>query len=290
MTRIIIDSASDFTQEEIKEFNLEPLYVSVIDTDDIESIYRDGLDIKTSEIYKNMRNGKIYKTSQINLNQYLEGFEKVCKEGEDFIYICLSYGLTTAWDSSCMAIQMLKEKYPNIKMVSINSKSMTIGEQLIVREIIKMNNESKSIEELEERAKFLAGKVNHLFTVEDLEYLYRGGRISKAIKAVGQVLNIKPLLANDENGALILKDKVRGEAKVYKKILNLYFDDVRRNPDILKHTIIGHTDNLANAQKLYEMINEEFDAKDIAIREIGTAIGAHVGPGCLAIAYIDETK
>ena len=217
MTKIIIDSASDFTQEEIKEFNLEPLYVSVIDTDDIENIYRDGLDIKTSEIYKNMRNGKIYKTSQINLNQYLEGFEKVCKEGEDFIYICLSYGLTTAWDSSCMAIQMLKEKYPNIKMVSINSKSMTIGEQLIVREIIKMNNEGKSIEELEERAKFLAGKVNHLFTVEDLEYLYRGGRISKAIKAVGQVLNIKPLLANDENGALILKDKVRGEAKFLRK-------------------------------------------------------------------------
>ena len=85
MTRIIIDSASDFTQEEIKEFDLEALYVSVFDTDDVETILRDGLDIKRSDIYKAMRKGKIFKTSQINLNQYLEGFEKVCKEGEDFI-------------------------------------------------------------------------------------------------------------------------------------------------------------------------------------------------------------
>ena len=290
MTRIIIDSASDFTQEEIKEFDLEALYVSVIDTDDVETILRDGLDIKRSDIYKAMRKGKVYKTSQINLNQYLEGFEKVCKEGEDFIYICLSYGLTTAWDSSLMAINMLKEKYPNIRMVSINSKSMTIGEQLIVRDIIEKKNEGYSLDELEKRANEISGKVVHLFTVDDLKYLFMGGRISKTVKNVGQVLNIKPLLGNDDNGGLCLKDKVRGEAKIYKKMTNIFIEDAKKNPEILKHTIVGHTDNLTGAEKLFELIKAQLDTKDIIIREIGPAIGAHLGPGAVAIAYLDETK
>lgn len=290
MTRIIIDSASDFTQEEIKNFNLEALYVSVFDTDDMEHVYRDGLDIKRSDIYKAMRSGKIYKTSQINLNQYLEGFEKVCKEGEDFIYICLSYGLTTAWDTSRMAINMLKEKYPERRMVSINSKSMTIGEQLIVRDIIEKNNSGYTLDELEKRANEISGKVVHLFTVDDLKYLFMGGRISKTVKNVGQVLNIKPLLGNDEEGSLCLKDKVRGEAKIYKKITNTFVEDAKRNPEILKHAIIGHTDNLDGAQRLFDMIKSELDTKDILIREIGPAIGAHLGPGAVAIAYLDETK
>lgn len=290
MTRIIIDSASDFTQEEIKNFNLEALYVSVFDTDDMEHVYRDGLDIKRSDIYKAMRSGKIYKTSQINLNQYLEGFEKVCKEGEDFIYICLSYGLTTAWDTSRMAINMLKEKYPERRMVSINSKSMTIGEQLIVRDIIEKNNSGYTLDELEKRANEISGKVVHLFTVDDLKYLFMGGRISKTVKNVGQVLNIKPLLGNDEEGSLCLKDKVRGEAKIYKKITNTFVEDAKRNPEILKHAIVGHTDNIEGAEKLFKLIGEEVDTKDILIREIGPAIGAHLGPGAVAIAYLDETK
>lgn len=290
MTRIIIDSASDFTQEEIKNFNLEALYVSVFDTDDMEHVYRDGLDIKRSDIYKDMRSGKIYKTSQINLNQYLEGFEKVCKEGEDFIYICLSYGLTTAWDTSRMAINMLKEKYPERRMVSINSKSMTIGEQLIVRDIIEKNNSGYTLDELEKRANEISGKVVHLFTVDDLKYLFMGGRISKTVKNVGQVLNIKPLLGNDEEGGLCLKDKVRGEAKIYKKITSTFVEDAKRNPEILKHAIVGHTDNIEGAEKLFKLIGEEVDTSGIIIREIGPAIGAHLGPGAVAIAYLDETK
>lgn len=290
MTKIIIDSASDFTQEEIKEYNLEALYVNVSDTDEMETIYRDGLDIKRSDIYKAMREGKIFKTNQINLNQYLEGFEKVCKEGEDFIYICLSYGVTTAWDTSRMAINMLKEDYPDIRMVSINSKSMTIGEQLIVRDIIEKKKEGYTLDMLEKRANEISGKVVHLFTVDDLNYLYMGGRISKAVKSVGQVLNIKPLLSNDENGGLCLKDKVRGEAKIYKKLTSTYIEDAKRNPEILKHTIIGHTDYLEGAEKLANMIESELEIKDILIREIGPAIGAHLGPGAVAIAYLDETK
>lgn len=290
MTRIIIDSASDFTQEEIKEFDLEALYVSVFDTDDVETILRDGLDIKRSDIYKAMRKGKIFKTSQINLNQYLEGFEKVCKEGEDFIYICLSYGLTTAWDTSRMAIKMLEEKYPQRRMVSINSKSMTIGEQIIVRDIIEKKNEGYSLDELEKRANEISGKVVHLFTVDDLNYLFMGGRISKTVKNVGQVLNIKPLLGDDDDGALALKDKVRGEAKIYKKLSNTFIEDAKKNPDVLKHAIVGHTDNIEGAQKLFDIISSEVDTKDVIIREIGPAIGAHLGPGAVAIAYLDETR
>lgn len=290
MTRIIIDSASDFTQEEIKEFDLETLYVNVSDTDDMETILRDGLDIKRSEIYKAMRSGKIFKTNQINLNQYLEGFESVCKKGEDFIYICLSYGVTTAWDTSRMAINMLKEKYTNVRMVSINSKAMTIGEQLIVRDIIEKKNKGYTLDELEKRANEISGKVVHLFTVDDLNYLYMGGRISKTVKSVGQVLNIKPLLSNDEEGSLILKDKVRGEAKIYKKMTGIFIEDAKKNPEILKHTIIGHTDNLEAAQKLYDMIALELEVGDILIREVGPAIGAHLGPGAVAIAYLDETR
>lgn len=279
--KIITDSCCDLPPELAAELGLEVLPLLVINE---ESEYRDQLDITPKEVYDGMREGKIYKTAQVPPHVFEESFERIAREGKQAIYLGFSSELSSTFQSARMAKNSIMEKYPEVDIELIDTRAASGGFGMIVYETARKANLGASKDEVLKTADFCIENIDHIFTVDDIEYLYRGGRISKTSAVLGGMLNIKPVLEVRE-GKLGPVDKVRGRQKALRRILEL-MEERAIDKDFSESKIfIFHGDDPEAAERLREMITEKFGAKDFYIGLIGAVIGAHTGPGTISVFY-----
>lgn len=280
--RIFADSASDLPKLffETNQVELAPLRVHIDDKE-----YEDINDINSTEVYAEIRNGKQPKTSQTSPEHFLRIFEDLAKSGESGIYIAFSSELSGTYSTAVMMKEQLMETYPEMKLTIIDSKCASLGYGLLVKEAVKLRDEGLSHTEIEEKIRYNAKHMEHLFTVDDLDYMARGGRVSKASAFIGGLLNIKPVL-HVEDGKLVPIEKIRGTKKVMKRIVELVEE---RGGNLEGQVIaISHADVLDRAQELKEMILEKMQPTDVEIHMIGSTIGAHTGPGAISVFFMNK--
>lgn len=279
--RILCDSACDLPGTILEELGIEQLPIVVIKG---EKEFFDKVNINPEEVYKGMRDGEVFKTAQITPITFENAFEKHVKNGDEIIYIGFSSGLSATYQSASLAKMTLMEKYPNADITVVDSKAASCGYGLIVYEAGKALKNGASKEEVIKIIEFYSENVDHIFTVDNIEYLYRGGRVSRTNAILGGMLNIKPIL-EVRDGKLVALEKVRGKTKVLKRMVELV-GERNINSELSNTTFcITHADDLETADKLKAMITEKYGSKDFIVNHIGGAIGAHVGPGSLTIFY-----
>jgi DegV family protein with EDD domain len=279
--KIITDSGADLPKEIIKKYNIEyiPLIVYLGDEE-----YLDGQTIEPKEIYDGMRQEKVYKTAQVPYQTFKDLFQKFAQNKESCIYIAFSSGLSGTYQSAVMAKNEILEEYPDFELDIIDSKCATLGFGLGVQKAAQLAQEQKSKQEILDTINHYKNHMEHIFTVDNLEYLYRGGRVSKTAAFVGGLLNIKPIL-DVEDGKLVPIEKVRGRKKLLKRMIEIIGE---RGVDLSNQVIgISHGDDAEGAKQIIEMLKESYGCKEFVINMIGGAIGAHSGPGTLAVFFLN---
>lgn len=280
--RLFADSASDlpkdfFVQEEVVLF---PLRVHIGDEE-----YEDIRTIDSMKVYDAIRSGVHPKTSQASPEEMLQAFEQLAKDGDEGFYIAFSSELSGTYATAVMVADQVREEHPDLKLTIVDSKAASLGYGLLVKEAAKLRNDGKSMEDIIKKVRFMADHLESLFTVEDLDYMAKGGRISKGSAFVGGLLNIKPLL-HVENGKLVPIEKLRGRKKVIKRMMELMKE---RGQDLDQQTMaISHADDIEFANTLKEEIEAAYQPKNIEVHMVGSVIGAHTGPGTLALFFFNK--
>lgn len=211
MIKIVVDTASDLPKDLIEKYNLDYFTVCVIDEEKSEIVS----DIGIKEFYDNQRNNKVYKTSQVSSIDFRNYFEEKAKNGEKVLYLAMSGGISGTFNTSLAILNEIKEKYPDCQIVTIDSKACTMANGLIALKAAKLAQTIDDMDELVGHVNNMVKAIFHIFTVGDLEYLYRGGRVSRSQKALGGVLGIRPILGvTKEKGELYPVSKVRGKKKI----------------------------------------------------------------------------
>ena len=245
-------------------------------------------DMNISTFYERMRQGGIAKTSAVSTGMFTEAFEQILKEGNDILYLGFSSGLSTTYNSARVAMDALRERYPERKLLAVDSLCASAGQGLLLSLLVDKRAEGASIEEAAEYAESLRLKVCHWFTVDDLVYLKRGGRISPTLAFVGNMLGIKPVLHVDDEGHLVNVSKVRGRRNALLAMAEKYGESA---DDLAGGRVyISHGDCMADAELLARMLSEKYGAKVELIADVGTVIGAHSGPGTLALFFIGKER
>lgn len=285
MIRIVSDSACDLPKELLEEYNIETAPLSVI-KDDTE--YFDQITIQPKEVYDGMRKGIVYKTAQVSPDSFQKKFEECAINKETVIYIGFSSGLSGTYQSAIIATNIVKEEHPDFDIELIDTKAASIGFGLIVLQAAKLVKNGASKDEVLSSIAYYISHIEHIFKVDDLEYLYRGGRVNRTSAVIGGLLNIKPILEVDDEGKLVALEKVRGDSKVLKRMVEIMGE--RGDKEDLKDQLIGisHGDDLEEALKLKGMIEEKYGAKNFLISSVGATIGAHSGPGTIALFFLHK--
>ncbi len=293
MIRIVTDSTADLWQEYVEKRNILVVamhyrlgdYNYMATPDTTSPLYMDD-----RTFYKQMRAGVVAGTTQINESQYTEAFESVLAAGDDILYAAFSSGLTGSQNNARLAWNELKEKYPERRMVMVDTKAASLGEGLAVWMIAEhfAAHPDISLDDLADYAAKISMKVHHWFTVDDLKYLKRSGRVSGAAAVIGTVLNIKPVLHVDAEGHLIAVEKVQGRKKALRRLaeqLEAHMAD-KRNGAIF----IGNCDALEDARFVDDLIFQKTGRRADRIGGIGPVIGSHSGPGTLAVFFVSEDE
>lgn len=280
--KIMADSACDLPFHFYEQANatLFPLKVQIDGTE-----YEDLKTIQPKQVYDAIRAGNSPKTSQASPAGFEEVFTELAQNKQQGIYIAFSSELSGTYQTAVMISEQVKEEYPDFDLTIIDSKCASLGYGLVVIEAARMAKENFSKEEILNDIKFRSQHMEHLFSVDDLDYLAKGGRVSKASAFVGGLLNIKPLL-NVEDGKLIPIEKIRGK----KKLLRRFIELMKERGESLEHQVIGisNADDEETALEMKDMIIQEFGPKDVIITTIGAAVGSHVGPGALNIVFLNK--
>lgn len=285
--KIITDSACDLPVKYIKENNIE--IVSLTVNINGEFIPDDlGQTLKYDEFYKMIREGGMPSTAQVNVGTFEEVFKKYADKGDSIIYIGLSSALSGTFNSANIAMQSILDEYPNADISIIDSLSVSLGEGAIVYYICEMLKKGESKESVVKWAEDNKRKVIHAITVDDLNHLKRGGRISGATAAVGSLLGIKPTLILDNEGKVIPGAKIKGRKKAMRYLVQELKDKAVNIEEQV--VFICHADCLKDAEELKEMILSEINVKDIMLNSIGAVVGTHGGPGTLATIFIGKNR
>ncbi|MED0984510.1 DegV family protein [Bacillus paramycoides] len=283
--KIITDSAADLPEELLQAYDIDLIPLRVYD--EAETEYLDGVTLNSVTLLQKMREGAAYRTSLPSLETFQEKFVSYAKEGNPCIYLAFSSELSGTYQSSVVIKEEVKETYAELDLEIIDTKCASLGQGLVVLEAAKMAKEGASKEEILNRVAFLMEHMEHIFTVADLQYLVRGGRLSKVAGFIGGLLNIKPIL-NVEEGKLVPLEKVRGKKKVLSRIVDIMEE---RGKDLKGQTIgMTHGDDLETAESLKALITERFGCEVFIVNTIGAAIGAHTGPGVITLFFLNEVE
>ena len=283
--RIVTDSASDMGAY-LSEWGV-PSVSLTLKFDGEDKIQRNN-EVEPVSFYNRMREGGVAKTSAVNPEEFANMFEQILAAGEDILYIGFSSGLSTTFNSARIAADKLAEKYPERKIVAIDSLSASAGFGMLVYLAVCKKNEGATLEENAEYISSLIPRMCHWFTVDDLVYLKRGGRISAATAFVGGVLGIKPVLHMDLEGHLINKFKVRGRRASIQALadkLGEMMTDKSQGP-----VFICHADCADDANLLSSIVKETYGLDTDITVFTGPVIGAHSGPGTLSLFFIGNER
>ena len=282
---IVTDSGSDLPMYLADELGVKIIPLSVL-VEGEAPVDDDKVDRK--EFYDKMRGGKTATTSAVNIEQFTTAFESVLSEGQDLLYLGFSSGLSSTYQASVAAAEDLRERYPERKILTVDTLCASLGEGLLVYHATKQRDEGKTAEEVLEWVKNNRLNLAHWLTVDSLVYLKRGGRVSAATALLGGMLNIKPVMHVDDEGHLVKVSVARGRNASVKAM----FDKIGETAIEPEKQVyfISHGDCLEDAEKLASMIREKYGDVKIVIGYVGAVIGAHSGPGTLALFFLGTTR
>lgn len=283
---IFSDSSCDLPNKLMQEYDIKvvPFYVSF----DKETYLRENIDIQINDFYKKIVQDKIVaKTSLPAIEDYINAFKPYLEEGKDIICFTLCSGLSGSYQSALNAGEILKEEYPERKIVVIDSQNATVAQGLVVIEACKMRQKGLSLEQTVEKIENHKKESLIVFTIDTLEYLQKGGRIGKASALAGSLLNVKPILLF-KDGALEPHSKVRGRKKSIAEVLKIFNDAI--SDDLENYEIaIGHSNCFEEAKELEKTLKEKYGINlSYPIFDIGVTIGAHTGPTTIGLGYVKK--
>ena len=284
--KIYTDSACDIKPEILAEWGVG--YQSLtFRFDDSETEYSNN-DMSTNEFYNKMRAGGVAKTAAVNVEAFATEFEEILKEGDDLLYLGFSSGLSTTFNSGRLAAERVAPLYPDRKVMVVDTLSASAGFGMIVYLALEKQKEGASIEEVAAYVEELKFNLCHWFTVDDLVYLKRGGRISPTAAFFGNMLGIKPVLHMDDEGHLIAMSKVRGRRTAVASLAEKY-GELAKDPG--KDTVfISHGDCMKDVEELKTILKNKYGADVKLVTDVGPVIGAHSGPGTLALFFVGRER
>lgn len=284
---ITTDNTADLPYSYYKQHDIEYMYL----TYQMEGeTYGKQNELEYKDFYERMRKGSMPTTSQVNSEEAKEVLRPILAQGKDILHLAFSSGLSGSYNSVRMAAEELREEFPDRKIVVIDSLCASLGEGLFVDKAVEMKEEGKS---LEENAAWLEeNKLNfcHVFTVDDLFHLHRGGRVSKVAAVVGTMINLKPLLHVDNEGHLIPLKNVRGRRKSLSGLVSMMEERIGDWKDKNTKIFISHGDCQEDAEYVAKLVREKFGYETFLINTIGATIGAHAGPGTVALFFLGEYR
>ena len=284
---IITDSSADLPRSYGTEHNIQIMNMSV--TMD-GNVFPDdgGQTMPYAEFYEALRGGRSASTSQINEYEFVEFFEPFLKEGKDILYFGLTAGLSGSYQQSRLAAEELAPKYPDRKIYTVESSCVSLGLGLLVNEVVQLRDRGAGLEELRDYIEENKLRFHHLFTVSDLMFLYRGGRVSKTSAVMGSLLSIKPLLYVTDEGKLSPRDKVRGRAQSLERMVD-WMDSFVEGTEF-DSIFISHGDCPEDAELVANHVKERYRVNHVMINTLGCTIGAHSGPGTVALFFIGKPR
>jgi DegV family protein with EDD domain len=280
---IVIDTSCELSPEFIKENDIKIMPIPFV-LDEAEHKSGDWAKIYPKEYYDALRNGGVAKTSQINPDAYVEVFKEYAQQKQDVLFIILSSGLSATYQSSQIALEEVMELYPDCNIYPVDSLSATALNTLMAVLAVKKRAEGVSASETAAWLDDIKHNIFGFFTVDDLMYLHRGGRLSKLSAIGGSLLGIKPVLNITPDGTLALKDKVRGREAAFKLMVSQLKRSIK--PDTVLDTVfITHTDCETDAEKLAAIVKSEVNVNNVEIIMMCPVIGAHLGPGAVTLVF-----
>lgn len=282
MMLIFADSACDLPLDYLEEKNVKMLPLSVI-VDDKEFV--DQYEISNQEIYAHIKAGQHPSTTQVPLEKFDRAFREAAEAGEDGIYIGLSSSLSGTYQAAVLAYSHVQEEYPDLDIRLVDSQNASMGISILIREAVAMQEQGFTLDEIEERIRFLGDHVVSLFTVQDLDYLAAGGRLSKSSAFFGGLLNIQPLL-EVRDGKIEAVEKLRGRKKVLNRMIERLVEEADHIGD--QTVLLIHTDEPDTIVWMKEQIEKEVQPKEILAYPVGAVIGAHTGMGTVGVFFLNK--
>lgn len=285
---IITDSACDLTDGLAKSLDLSVVPLKFVIEGTEYPDYLDHRAMSPEDFYANVRKGLMPSTAQVNVQDYLDASEKILESGKDLLIITFSSALSGTYNSARLAVEQLKETYPQRKIHLVDSLAASLGQGLLVTKAAKMRQEGYAIEDVVSYIEAHKLNLAHWFTVSDIGHLKRGGRISGAAAFVAGILSIQPVLHVSDEGKLVARTKAIGRKKALLSLVAKMKETYE--PTLSKTVFISHGDDLADATKLKEMIEKEIDCDVELINFIGPVIGAHSGPNTIALFFFAKHR
>ena len=285
---LITDSSADLSQEMVQELGVTVLPLSFTIQGKTYRNYPDNREMDLPLFYDMLRAGELATTSAVNVAEYTQAVEPILQEKKDVLILAFSSGLSSTYQASVLAAEELREKYPDRKIYTVDTLCASLGQGLLVYLAAQEQRKGKSIEEVRDWAEETKLNLCHQFTVDDLHFLKRGGRISATTAVVGSMLQIKPVLHVDNEGHLINIGKARGRQASLKALVDKMEKTVTEEGR--KTVFISHGDCRKDAVAVADMVRERFGTQDIRINYVGPVIGAHSGPGTLALFYLGTER
>ena len=285
---IMTDSCCDMTAAMAKDLELEVLPLSLNMGQDVYRNWLDGREIGFEDFYARIRAGETATTSAVSVGEFEDAMRRILAQGKDILCINFSSALSTTYQSATIAAGDLRSEFPEAKIFVVDSLCASLGQGLWLYLCAQQKREGRSIGEVRAYAEATKGNICHWFTVDDLMYLKRGGRVSAATAVVGTMLQIKPVMHVDDEGHLINVSKARGRKAsldaLVKKVGETATDPASQT------MFISHSDCEADARYVADQIQAKYGAKEIILNYIGPVIGAHTGPGCVALFFVGGTR
>ncbi|WP_449133608.1 DegV family protein [Senegalimassilia sp.] len=288
---LVTDSCCNLAEETIDRYGLHvlPLTFMADGEDTVYQSYLKGEKTDLSRFYKMMRDGKVFRTSLPNLSNTEALFRSLLDAGRDILYLGFSSGLSGTYEATELLAKQLRGEYPDRKIYTVDTLAASGGQGLLVWHACQHAEAGEGIDAVRDWVEGNKLRLAHWFTVDDLMFLWRGGRVSKTSAWAGTLLNIKPVLHVDDEGHLIPMEKVRGRKKSLTALLN-HMEKTGTQPLADQMVFITHGDCLEEAQWLEQQIRERFGVRDIVVNCIDPVIGAHSGPGTMALFFLASSR
>lgn len=285
---IVTDSAADMPREYYEKENVVVMPLSYIMNGET---YKDGEGLSSKDYFDAIRNGAMPTTSQVNPEEAIETFEKILAEGKDVLYVGFSSGLSGSYNSGRIAAEELSEKYPDAKIKAVDTLCAAMGEGIMLYKVVELKKQGKTIDECVAYIEENKLNVCHLFTVDDLNHLHRGGRVSKATAVIGTMVNIKPILHVNEEGKLVSLSKARGRKKSLTELVNIMEEKCKGfEADNEQIIAINHGDCEEDAIFVQDLIKSRLGLENCIINSLGAVLGAHTGPGLIALFFMGNAR
>ena len=286
--RLFTDANCDLPPELIQELDIDVIPMEFSIGDKTYKNYPDAREMSAHDFYERLRGGEMSTTNQITAITFTELFEPVLRAGEDILYLVFSSGLSGTCNNACMVAKELNEKYPDRKMRVVDSLAASMGQGLLIYHAALKRAEGADLDTVSGWLEENRNRLAHWFTVDDLNHLKRGGRVSGAAALVGTMLGIKPVLHVDDEGHLIPVEKIRGRRQSLDALVQ-HMEKTVENPEE-QMIFVSHGDAKEDAEYVAEQVKEKFHVKSVLINPIGPVIGTHSGPGTIALFFLGKNK